>query len=156
MRQKTCCFTGHRTIPPEKYMYIKSRLDEEIDRLIQNGITDFCSGGALGFDTIAAMAVLQRKAQNPNVRLIMVLPCSEQANSWSQTNRQNYEEILRRADEVEYVSEHYTNYCMQLRNRTLVDKSSVCIAYFEKKTGGTAYTVKYAQKSQLKVINIIE
>jgi len=51
---KTCCFTGHRRIPPEQYHWIAARLRKEIIQLIEGGINCFCAGGALGFDTIAA------------------------------------------------------------------------------------------------------
>lgn len=42
---------------------------------------------------------------------------------------------------------------MHKRNRYLVDNSSVCVCYLTEDTGGTAYTVNYAIKSGLKVIN---
>jgi hypothetical protein len=45
---------------------------------------------------------------------------------------------------------------MQKRNRHLVDNSSVCICYLTKPTGGTAYTVNYARRSGLQVINMAE
>ena len=40
------------------------------------------------------------------------------------------------------------------RNRKLVDMSTYCICYLTKATGGTAYTVKYAKKKNLQIINI--
>lgn len=40
------------------------------------------------------------------------------------------------------------------KNRHLVDNSSVCVAYLTRSGGGTAYTVEYAKKHGLKVINI--
>lgn len=42
------------------------------------------------------------------------------------------------------------------RNRHLVDNSSVCICYQTKETGGTAYTVEYARKHGLRIINLAE
>ena len=156
MRNKTCCFTGHREIPAEKFMYIKARLDEEIERLISLGYTDFCVGGALGFDTIAEMSVLAARQRHSSVRLVLIVPCATQADSWSEIDKMNYEEIKRRADEVHILGEDFTRYCMQTRNRALVDRSSVCIAYLEKKRGGTVYTVGYAKKCGLEVINLID
>ena len=41
---------------------------------------------------------------------------------------------------------------MHKRNRMLVDMSSICICYLTKDTGGTAYTVKYAEKQKLKIL----
>ncbi len=156
MREITCCFTGHREIPAEKYMYLKGRLDEELEGLIKSGFKIFCAGGAKGFDTVAAMSVLAAKENNPEIKLVLILPCPEQADRWNEIDKLNYEEIKRRADEVTVVSEHYTRFCMQQRNRALVDSASVCICYLEKNTGGTAYTVNYAKKSGLKIINVID
>ena len=56
MRNKTCCFTGHREIPAEKFMYIKARLDEEIERLISLGYTDFCVEAEGATDTEIGIA----------------------------------------------------------------------------------------------------
>lgn len=156
MPQKTCCFTGHRVIPPEKFMYVRARLDEEVAKAVEQGFDTFCTGGALGFDTQAALSVLAAKLLNPKIKLVLILPCKEQSKSWSELDRQNYEMIISRADEVTYVSESYTRYCMHMRNCALVDRSSRCIAYLEQNTGGTAFTTKYAKKKGVEVINIIE
>lgn len=155
MKSITCCFTGHRDVSNEMRMYLNTRLDEEIDRLYVGGITNFCAGGAIGFDTLAAYAVLRKKERCRDVRLILVLPCKEQSRAWSQENKDNYDEILKSADEVIYVSQEYTRSCMQERNRELVDRSSVCVSFLTRKTGGTAYTVNYAKMSGVDVINLV-
>lgn len=155
MRSITCCFTGHRDVSNEMKMYLNARLDEEIERLLSRGITNFCAGGALGFDTLAAYAVIRKKKQNPNIKLILVLPCRDQSKAWSKENRDNYDEILKAADEVVYVSENYTRFCMQQRNRELVDRSSVCVSFLMRNIGGTAFTVNYAERSGLEIINLV-
>ena len=50
----TCCFTGHRRIPPEAVAPLRERLEAEIESLIRQGVRYFGAGGALGFDTLAA------------------------------------------------------------------------------------------------------
>ena len=45
---------------------------------------------------------------------------------------------------------------MQKRDRYLVDDSSVCLAYLTRATGGTAYTVNYARRRGLRIVNIAE
>ena len=45
---------------------------------------------------------------------------------------------------------------MQKRNRHLVDNSSICICYLTKPTGGTAYTVNYARRCSLQILNIAQ
>ena len=61
----TCCFTGHRRIPPEAVAPLRERLEAEIESLIRQGVRYFGAGGALGFDTLAAEAVLDLKAVYP-------------------------------------------------------------------------------------------
>ena len=50
-----CCFTGHRKIPQKKSEQIQERLRNEIVTAIQNGYNFFYAGGAVGFDTMAAL-----------------------------------------------------------------------------------------------------
>ena len=63
---------------------------------------------------------------------------------------------MKQANKVVYTSQEYTRDCMFKRNRHLVDYSSVCICYLNKSTGGTAYTVEYAKKRGLQIINLAE
>ena len=49
-------------------------------KLIKNGYSYFGAGGALGFDTIATQTVLHLKERYPHTKLILVLPCIDQAN----------------------------------------------------------------------------
>lgn len=155
MRDKTACFTGHRKIPTEQYAEINQRLINAIIGLIDEGYIYFGTGGALGFDTMAAQAVIALKMQYPYIRLILILPCISQADSWSVHEREVYEAMKRQADKIVYISTEYTKGCMHKRNRHLVDSSSACICYLTKPGGGTAYTVEYARKRGLKIINII-
>jgi len=153
---RIACFTGHRQIPAEEEEKISARLDEVIADFIGQGIECFAAGGALGFDTMAAQAVLRAKEQHPQIRLILVLPFPEHGRRWSERNQRVYEEIKLQADEIDYSSEHYTRFCMFARNRRLVERSCVCVAYQMKDTGGTAYTVKYARSKGLRIINLAD
>lgn len=78
MKEKTCCFTGHREIPKGMYPMLTAELERELHGLIQRGFQYFGAGGALGFDTLAAEAVLRLKEQYPDIRLILVLLCPDQ------------------------------------------------------------------------------
>ena len=115
MKEKTCCFTGHRAIPKQQSDSIYAALKAEINSLIKTGYCYFGAGGALGFDTLAAKAVLELK-QYPHVKLILVLPCLEQAKGWSQNDITIYEDIKSRCDKCTYTSEHYYSGCMHKRN----------------------------------------
>ena len=55
MRKNACCFTGHREIPSEDREPLRAALLSEIQRLYaEKGVTEFYTGGARGFDTMAA------------------------------------------------------------------------------------------------------
>lgn len=154
MKEKTCCFTGHRDIPLLQLPIIKSKLKKTIIKYIEKGYCYFGAGGALGFDTLAAQTVLKLKETYPQIKLILVLPCLTQTRGWKEADVKEYERIKSLADKVVYTSQDYTRGCMFKRNRHLVDFSSLCIAYLTKDEGGTAYTVKYAKQNGLNIINL--
>ncbi len=103
---------------------------------------------------MAAQAVLELKKLYPQIKLILVLPCKTQTYGWSRENIEIYEKIKKACDKYVYTSDEYTSGCMQYRNRYLVDHSGYCICYLTKNSGGTAYTVRYAEKKGLKIINL--
>lgn len=154
MREETACFTGHRTIPAHQRGCLAHRLRKAVEEAISRGYRFFGAGGALGFDTLAAQTVLELKKEHPHIRLILVLPCLSQAEGWNAQQRQTYEEIKAQADKVVYTSQGYHRGCMHVRNRHLVDHSSLCISYLTQGTGGTAYTVRYAAAQGLDVVNL--
>ncbi len=156
LKEHTACFTGHRKIPSEQLDIIALRLKNVIIELIKSGYIRFCVGGALGFDTLAANTVLSLKEDYPEINLILVLPCLSQSDKWDSADKETYEFIKERADEVIYASHERIRGCMHIRNRYLVDNSSACICYLTEKNGGTVYTVKYAKKKNLPVINIAD
>ena len=156
LRVNTCCFTGHRIIPSGEKETIRNLLETAIEKAIQDGYRFFGAGGALGFDTLAAQPVLTLKQQYPHIRLILVLPCINQANGWKQADIDEYERIKSLADKVVYTSTEYTYGCMHKRNRHLVDNSSLCICYLTKVSGGTAYTVRYAESKKISVFNLAD
>ena len=155
-KAETVCFTGHRTIDYSLSVRIPPLLKGKLEELIQRGATCFRAGGAMGFDTIAALCVLELKERYPNITLELKLPCREQARYWESRSVTVYDYIIKRADSVEYVSDRFTPTCMHERNRRLVDGSDVCIAFLTKSQGGTAYTFGYALERGLEVINIFD
>lgn len=156
-KEKTsCCFTGHRKIPPETISEISQRLEIIVVQLIEGGCTYFYSGGALGFDTLAAQTVLKCRAKYPQIRLVLVLPCRNQADHWCAKDKAVYEDILSAADEVIYTAQSYFKGCMHKRNRYLIEHSDICVCYLTENTSGTAYTVNYAIGKKLAIYNVAE
>ncbi len=153
---RAAAFTGHRDIDVSEYEALTKRLFLTIDRLYREGVTTYYCGGALGFDTVAAVTVLNMKVQYPGLKLVMAIPCPGQSRLWSESDRVLYESILRRADEVVTVSPFYVRGCMQIRNRYMVDRADTLIAYVKRDSGGSAYTKRYALKKGLTIIDVTE
>ena len=152
---KTVCFTGHRHIPEMEYPQLEEALTHTIESLIERGAEIFRAGGAVGFDTFAALSVLSLKKKHPHIRLELILPCPTQTRGWEANDQILYEQILAQADAHRYVSTGYYPGVLQMRNRALVDGSDVCVAYLcNSHGGGTAFTAAYALKQGLELINL--
>ena len=135
---------------------IAQRLEEKILKLARLGVTRFFTGGGLGFDTIAAQAVLSAREKNAAIRLILVLPCRDQAAKWPESAVELYESIKLRADEVIYTSDSASRGYLLKRNRYMVDESDYCLTHLSKTSGRTAQTIRYAEKTDHVVINVAE
>lgn len=156
-----CAFTGHR---PQKFLWrydesadacirLKALLSRQIEELLLSGTTDFLSGMAEGVDTWSAMAVLAWREKLPKVKLHCILPCLTQADQWSRDSRKTYYSILEQADSVVYVNRLYHKNCMLERNRFLVNHADILLAVYNGEwRGGTAATVRYAQKRGIRTI----
>ncbi len=148
---KTCCFTGHRKINEKE---ILDNLNTQIDKLIANGVTTFLSGGALGFDQICAREILNRKEKGIKLNLIFVLPCMDQDKLWTEPQKQNYANLLEKADAFIYTSNTYSKNSMTIRNKRLVELSDTCLCALKNKRSGTAQTVNFAKEKGILVINL--
>ena len=104
-KESSCCFTGHRKMSSGQHNCVVERIKSEIILMIENGVRYFCAGGALGFDTIAALTVLSLKNKYPHIRLILVLPCRDQTNGWREADIKTYNHIFENADTIVYTSE---------------------------------------------------
>ena len=155
---KVCCFSGHRVISPELVVQLPALLDSKLSSLIENGFSTFKAGGAIGFDMICALKVLEMKKRYPshNIRLELCLPCPEQSAFFRETDKEIYNYVLAHADSISYAEKVYVSGCMFRRNRMLVDGSDLCLSYLASKKGGTAYTVSYAKEKGVEVVNLYD
>ena len=155
IKEKSVCFSGHRIIRKKDAENLQVYLDRAVNAYVRRGFDTFICGGAMGFDTVAAEAVLRKREDFPEVKLVLALPCRDQTSKWKKLDDiVKYKEILGQADEVVYTADFYTSGCMHARNRYMVDSSSACICYKYSERGGTAYTVGYAEKNGLEIINL--
>lgn len=160
LSNKVCCFTGHRpqSLPwrfneqDERCIKMKNKLNEEIIKAIKNGYTTFISGMALGFDMICAEIILQLKKEYPDIKLIGAIPCKTQDKLWNEKDKQRYKNILSKLDGVRCIYDDYIGpKCMLERNQYMINNSSLVIALFNGKNGGTKNTLDYVKKSGIKI-----
>ena len=151
----SCCFTGHRFLPND---FDSSRLVNEIVGMIERGVDTFICGGALGFDTLAAIAVLKlKKKKHKGIKLHIYAPCQEQDAKWNSHDKRIYRGILSRADYVDMPTIPYNNQCMKIRNYKMVDNAAYLIAYYDGTfASGTGQTVRYAEKCGIEIINLYD
>ena len=155
MNLKNVCFTGHRNVKVTNELMV--RLKKTLTDLIESGFDTFIAGGALGWDSIAAKAVLNLREVYPHIRLYLVLPCSseEQTAKWNDSQRAEYQNILNAADKVEFTSDHYYDGCMKVRNARLVELADCCVCYYDNRgRSGTGQTVRMAKNKGIDVINL--
>jgi len=150
-KEKTCCFTGHRIMAGD---FNEDVLARGIEYVIEQGVDTFICGGAMGFDTVCALAVLKAKKNHPHISLHIYAPCNNQSERWGLKDRAIYKKILKKADFVDMPDEPYFDGCMKIRNYKMVDASAFCICYMNNPRSGTGQTHSYAKKQGLTVFNI--
>ena len=162
-KKNSCCFTGHRNIDDSKKPELLKRLKATISYLYsENGVNEYYAGGAVGFDTMAAVLIIDLKRIHTDMRLILELPYRGQSKKWSDNDKRIYDFILSCADEVHYASDrdpknsHENTIFMHKRDQALVDNSLYCVAYYSGGKGGTGYTVNYAAENGLEIINLYD
>lgn len=149
---RVCAFTGHR---PSKYPYLAQenseayrRMEAEVLSLIlklaKDGYSHFICGGALGADMLCEKQVLALKAIRPHVTLELALPCPEHSAVWPESDKQALEQIAEEADIITTVCPIYTQFCMNERNKYMVERCDTLVAIYDGTRGGTQNTLNMA------------
>ncbi len=151
MSEKACALTGHRVLPAD---FNEKQLSKELEDLIKEGYTYFYCGMAEGFDLIALKILLSLKETYP-IKIEACVPYTGQENYFSAEMKRLYRELILKCDEQTVFFQHYTEGSFLLRNRYMVDKSDCVYSYCTRSTGGTAYTVRYAESKGKTVIRAL-
>jgi uncharacterized phage-like protein YoqJ len=151
----TAAFTGHRWYDSSRKHSVRKKIEECVREAYRNGITNFISGMAIGFDLLAAEVVLSLRHECPAITLTAVLPFREQASRFNELNKCRYYKCLSQADDIVILSNDYTAKCYLERDRFMVEHSSLLIACYDgRNRGGTFWTVNFAARTGKNVINI--
>ena len=141
MAEKTCCVTGHRTIPTDKLDYVERELRRELAEAIADGYTHFLSGFAEGVDLLFAALVVEEKARHTELFLEAAIPYAGRLK----TKNQQFQKLLRACKGVKVVCREYAPSCFLQRNRYMAGESQRVIAVYDgRERGGTLFTMRYA------------
>ena len=158
-RPISCCFSGHRPgkLPwgddegDRRCLALKERLWNEMEAAYERGYRHFICGMARGTDLYFAEAVLALRLCRSGVTLEAARPCESQADAWPEAERHRYQAILDQCDFETLVQHRYDRFCMQRRNRYMVDRSALVLSVYDGvPKGGTAQTLAYAMRQGLK------
>ena len=154
-RAATAAFTGHRFVDASLREHVKKRLTRAVLDAYGNGIRNFISGFAIGFDMMAAEVVVSLKQIYPDIILTAAVPFKEQAARFGFYDRKRYDRLLEVADEVIVVSERYYPRCFLDRDEFMVNNSSLLIGYYDgREKGGTFYTIRKAMAQNIPIVNV--
>ncbi len=104
-----------------------------------------------GVDIIAGEIVCGLKDQYPRLKLVAAVPFAGFEDLWRPYWKVRYEELLKNADYVKYVSSGYSDGVFEARNQWMVARSAKVIAVFNGRRSGTMSTIQYAQEKHVPV-----
>ena len=167
-KEYTCCFFGHRKINETEEL--KNNLYEIIENLItKEKIDTFLFGSKSDFDSLCLKTVTTLKEKYPHIKRIYV-------RAEFQYIDEAYRNYLLKSYDDTYYPKHIENSgkaAYIARNREMIDKSDVCVVYFDENyappkrkrskadaldyipKSGTSLAVDYATKRKRKIINIL-
>lgn len=150
MIEQACAFTGHRDLTPE---FSETKLYYALSDLLDEGVGTFYCGMARGFD-LEALACLLSFRPKRHFTVEACVPYEGHESSIPARERGRYRELLAACDRKTVLFPSYRNGCLLARDRYMVDRSDILLAYCTKETGGAAYTVKYAESRGIEIRKI--
>lgn len=135
----SCAITGHRSLPQD---FCKDAVRNSLISLIEQGVTTFYNGLAIGFDLLTAELLMELKEIYPFIRVCGCVPFYGQERYFSAEDKDRYAAVYKQCDEVVTLSDSYYKGCYHKRNLYMIERADVLYAYCLTARGGAAYTVK--------------
>lgn len=158
----SCSFTGHRAAKLPwgsdennvRCIELKTKIFDTVEAVHSAGKRHFICGMATGCDLYFCEAVLKLRELYDDITVEAAIPWSGQADSWDESLRTRYRQLCDSCDFQTIVQTSYSPSCMMRRNKYMVDNSSLLIACYDGKSGGTQRTMLYAIRQGVEVIEI--
>ena len=153
IKEKTCCFFGHREITETDEL--RSKLYKTIEGLItKNGVNTFLFGSRSQFDTLCYLVVTELKNEYNYIKRIYVRAEYPYIDEYYEKYLlQKYEytyypEIILKAGKSVYIK----------RNYEMINNSNFCVFYYKTsynhKNSGTEIAYNYAKRKNIIIHNI--
>lgn len=128
------------------YGLSKDDVEAALISLIQNGVTEFLSGGQGGFDRLCAGYVDRLKLQYPEIKNYLVIPYL----SFRVFEPELFDEIIY----PDGFEKYYFKAAIPAGNQYMVDHAAHAVCYVDHGWGGAAKTYEAVVKANLHIINL--
>lgn len=150
----TVSFFGHRRI--DDVFRVEQALEALISRLLrEKEYVEFLVGRDGEFDQLVSSTIrrCRRTIGTDNSTLVWVMPyMTTEFKANEDTFRAYYDEI----EVCEAAAISHFKSAIQIRNRSMVDRSNLVIFCVTRKTGGAFQTLRYAQRTGTTFLNLSE
>ncbi len=161
-RELSCSFTGHRVskLPwgnnegDKRCIELKHKIYDTVESVYLAGKRHFICGMATGCDMYFCEAVFELRKIYNDITVEAAIPWEGQSDAWSNILKARYAALKDECDFQTLVQKTYSSGCMMRRNKYMVDNSSVLIACYNGKSGGTQRTMLYAIRQGVEIIEI--
>lgn len=168
-RGKVCTFKGYDfkdlygyNLSDDRYKELTVKVRGMLVELIERkGVTDFITGGSLGFDKIVYFVVDSLKKKYPNIKNHLAIPFENQSSKWFSDDLNDYEYMKNKADSIVYVDTiegynttggavgYFNPKKLKVCHEYMIDKSDYLIALYRgDDKGGVSYCINYGKSKK--------
>ena len=150
----TVCFFGHRQI--DDFRLVEQKIEALIDKLLNvHEYVEFLVGRDGEFDQLVTSAILRsrKRLDMANYSVTWVMPYLK---SDYIKNRESYDNYYDSIEVCEQSAKAHPKSAIQIRNRSMVDRSDLCVFCVTHRSGGAYQTLRYAERTGANIINLLD
>ena len=148
----TVCFFGHRRI--DNFQAVELAVESLIRKIVsEHSYVEFLIGRDGDFDQIVTSAIRRYKKSNDtaNCSLTWIMPYMK---AEYKHNQESFESYYDSVELCEASAQAHPKAAIQIRNRAMIDRADLCVFYVIEKKGGAYKTLRYAEKTNVDIINL--